>query len=915
MSVPEAGPSLSATPAAQDAATALPTGPNGVVEQIPREFGRYRIIDRIGRGGMGAVFKAHDTQLDRTVALKVPFLGNDSGEIKQRFYREARAAATLHHPNICPVYDVGEFRGLPFLTMAFIEGKSLGEVVKTGQTIAAQQAALLCRKLAQAMQQAHSHGVIHRDLKPGNVLLQANSEPVIMDFGLARRHDDRASEGLTRQGDVIGTLEYMSPEQLDGDNAAVGPAADIYALGVLLYEILTGRRPFTGNTASMLASILLKPPPRPTEIKPDIPPQLEEICLKAMARKPEDRYPTMAEFAAALTEFIRSPRQGAPSRVTPAPVPPATPQSGATTPRPSAATRPVQATAVSPGSGRRVKPAETAAEAPPPEAPASGKSKKKSAARRKKEKPEKKSNLKIIVGAVAGAVVAVVGVVTGIYLKSGSGSPTAQQSVDYTPPAGNPVYVPPQPPPPKKDNTKQKDNQKQKASGAGKKSGNDTKKGPNPAKAPNPPVVHVQPDNLNLAVGDKQQVKLAIDRRGYKGSLTFHWEGPRELHVTPAGPVTVKSGDPDPVLSLQLMGEPTAAPRLAITATPASDSRLVPIKTQLAVHPAPGPCVRVLEVSSKPIDAMAFTPDGSLALVGDGGSSPPPKSGAKTGGQANAIHIWDLPRGQTLPALTGHAGRVTGLVVSGDGKTLLSISADQSVARWDVAGGQILSQSPRQQLPMLGVGVSPDGRRALAAYPGMLLKVDLEKFQPPRGQPPIDTTKLLGVTSREAIFTVALSGEQKGLAGGLDGKLFVIDMNDKVKPKPLTGLKEAIRCAVFVPKSTLAATGSGGVLQVGKLQPGKENAVCLWDATTAALKWKADELPAPVVCVAFDRGGLLLASGGADGEVRVWDAADGKPVATFKGHAGPVLALAFGPDGKTLYSGSADRTVRTWRLP
>jgi len=232
-----------------------------------------------------------------------------------------------------------------------------------------------------------------------------------------------------------------------------------------------------------------------------------------------------------------------------------------------------------------------------------------------------------------------------------------------------------------------------------------------------------------------------------------------------------------------------------------------------------------------------------------------------------------------------------------------------------VAGGQLLSQSPRQQLPVLGLGVSPDGKRALAAYPGMLLKVDLEKFQSPRGQPPIDTTKLPGVTNREAIFTVALSGEQKGLAGGLDGKLFVIDMAGKLGPKPLTGLKEAVRCAAFIPKSTLAATGSGGVLQVGKLQPGRENAVCLWDTTAAALKWKTDGLPAPVVSVAFDRGGLLMASGGADGEVRVWDAADGKPVATFKGHAGSVLALAFGPDGKTLYSGSADRTVRTWRLP
>ncbi len=305
--------------------------------RIPRQFGRYRIQDCLGRGGMGAVFRAYDTQLDRAVALKVPFLEEDDGGagLRERFYREARAAAALHHPNLCPVYDVGELHGVPYLTMAFIDGRSLAKELEAGRAFTPPQAALLVRKLALAMHEAHAHGVIHRDLKPANVLLRPNGEPVITDFGLARRGNDPHSEGLTRQGDVIGTIEYMSPEQFEGDNAAVGPASDVYALGVVLYELLTGRRPFEGGTASKMAAILLKPPPRPGELRPGLPALLDEVCLKAMAKRPEDRYRTMAEFAAALTAYLKSHQSGVvPAAARSAEAPP--------TPRPSAPTRPIK---------------------------------------------------------------------------------------------------------------------------------------------------------------------------------------------------------------------------------------------------------------------------------------------------------------------------------------------------------------------------------------------------------------------------------------------------------------------------------------------------------------------------------------------------------------------------------------------
>jgi predicted Ser/Thr protein kinase len=172
-------------PAPSTVSTARPSGDVGV---LPEQFGRYRIVRRLGKGGMGSVYLVHDCQLDRQVALKVPnFRPDDDPEILQRFYREARAAAALHHPNLCPVYDVGEVNGIHFLTMAYISGPSLAEYARAHQPVPQEQVAILVRKVALALAQVHQHGVIHRDLKPSNIMLDAQGEPVVMDFGLARR--------------------------------------------------------------------------------------------------------------------------------------------------------------------------------------------------------------------------------------------------------------------------------------------------------------------------------------------------------------------------------------------------------------------------------------------------------------------------------------------------------------------------------------------------------------------------------------------------------------------------------------------------------------------------------------------------------------------------------------------------------
>jgi formylglycine-generating enzyme required for sulfatase activity/serine/threonine protein kinase len=284
-------------------------GDKEMAEQLLEQLGRYTIIKRLGQGGMGSVYLAEDTQLGRRVALKVPDFGPHEGpEARKRFLGEARTAATLDHPYLCPVHDAGEIGGKPFLTMAYIEGQSLAALIGD-EGWPERQVAALVGKLALAMQEAHKKKVIHRDLKPANVMIKTTGqrrEPVIVDFGLAHR-DNPEEQRLTRSGQIMGTLGYMAPEQVRGDLKEIGPACDIYALGVILYELLTGRLPFSGSGLAVAGQILTVTPLPPSTHRSDLDPTLEAICLKAMAKQVGDRYTSMGELAAALTGFLRSP--------------------------------------------------------------------------------------------------------------------------------------------------------------------------------------------------------------------------------------------------------------------------------------------------------------------------------------------------------------------------------------------------------------------------------------------------------------------------------------------------------------------------------------------------------------------------------------------------------------------------------
>lgn len=274
---------------------------------IPKVLDRYRLQRLLGRGAMGVVFLAEDTQVNRRVALKIPaFDLSEDPVLRERFYREARAAALVRHPNICPVYAAGEAEGFQFIAMAYIAGVPLSRFVNRDNPLAFRKAAVVIKKLALALQEAHDAGIVHRDLKPANIMVSERGEPVVMDFGLARLSDAVDNVRVTQTGAIIGSPAYMSPEQVTADHKTIGPASDIYGLGVVFYELLTGHLPFTGNgqVMALVAQILRDQAPSPLIHRAGIPRDLESICLKMLAKSPTDRPASMRQVASLIADYL-----------------------------------------------------------------------------------------------------------------------------------------------------------------------------------------------------------------------------------------------------------------------------------------------------------------------------------------------------------------------------------------------------------------------------------------------------------------------------------------------------------------------------------------------------------------------------------------------------------------------------------
>jgi serine/threonine-protein kinase len=280
----------------------IASGPTSTGSAPLPDIPGYAIEGVLGKGGMGVVYKARHLALKRTVALKMILAADHAGEQERlRFKTEAEAMARLQHPHIIQVFEVGEHQGLPFCALEFVDGVSLDKKLKE-QPLPPRQAAQLVATLADAMHLAHSRNVVHRDLKPANVLLTSDGVPKVTDFGLARQLD--SDSGQTRPDAVMGTPSYMAPEQAAGQTREAGPAADIYALGAVLYACLTGRPPFQGsNVMETLDQVRQKEPVAPRLWQPKVPRDLETICLKCLRKQPEKRYASAQELGEDLRRF------------------------------------------------------------------------------------------------------------------------------------------------------------------------------------------------------------------------------------------------------------------------------------------------------------------------------------------------------------------------------------------------------------------------------------------------------------------------------------------------------------------------------------------------------------------------------------------------------------------------------------
>ena len=283
-----------------------PTGGTGMlpgVTPLPATFGDYELLEEIGRGGMGVVYRAVQKSLGRTVAIKM-LLRRDLASPADllRFRSEAEAAAQLDHPGIVSIFEVGECDGHPFYSMQLVEGTTLAKRLRQGP-LPAREAATLLAKVADAVQVAHTRGVLHRDLKPSNILIDGSGEPHVSDFGLAKRLE--VEESVTHTGAILGTPCYMSPEQAAGSRGDVGPTSDVWSLGTILYQMLTGRPPFQASSPmDTLLAVLESDPPVPRSIDRQVDRDLEMIALKSLQKPQELRYGSAAELAADLRAFL-----------------------------------------------------------------------------------------------------------------------------------------------------------------------------------------------------------------------------------------------------------------------------------------------------------------------------------------------------------------------------------------------------------------------------------------------------------------------------------------------------------------------------------------------------------------------------------------------------------------------------------
>jgi WD40 repeat protein/tRNA A-37 threonylcarbamoyl transferase component Bud32 len=830
-----------------------PVAPGGPAP-LPVRLAGHEILGELGRGGMGIVYKAVQSRLKRTVALKMILHGGFADpQMRLRFQHEAEAVARLQHPNIVQIYDVGEHEGLPFFSLEYVDGGSLaGQLDGTPWPPAA--AARLVETLAQAIAAAHAAGLVHRDLKPANILMQRTegrgqrTEPLtesasvfcpkITDFGLAKRLDGDGTDSATKTGAVVGTPSYMAPEQARGQGGTVGPATDIYSLGTILYELLTGRVPFRAESAlETLEQVRTLLPVPPSRLQPKVPRDLDTICLHCMHKEPHKRYPT----AAALAEDLRRFQRGEPIIARPA----------------------------------------TALE------------------KTLKWVRRKPAHAAVLVISVAAAL-ALLGSGLWFTAQLHTERDNAQAQADEAGKARDAEHQ-------RARELADALKQAQAAQDAEKKRTLELQQQRDRTREVLKEAQHNLANSCVLLAesawngqGTAEQARHFLAKvpedardwewrflqRKYQGSLfilfghtkvvlkvAFNGDGSRLASGSLDNTVrvwNVRTGQP--LLELQHAGPVTGV------AWNGDGNRLATASGTLRVWDArTGELQRELKGHLAPVGSVAWSSDGSRLA----------------GGSADGkVRVWDANSGNTLLELKGHTAAVLHLAWSKDGSRLASTSLDKTVRVWDAQTGQSLLELKRPTRGSWTVAWNNDGSQLAAASSFDELFVwDVKAAR----------IRFAMSARASGVMGMAWSGDDSRLAVACGDKTVrMLDAGTGQTLVVFKGHNAIVRGVAWCADCSLLASASD------------DKTVRLWDARTGQSALQLKGHTKAVTSVAWNKGSTRLASGSEDTTVRIWDARIGQFLFQLKGHTQGVTSVAWSGDGTRLASAAADETVRVW---
>jgi WD40 repeat protein/tRNA A-37 threonylcarbamoyl transferase component Bud32 len=836
---------------------------------LPRHIGRFLIRAWLGRGGFGTVYRAYDPQLERDVALKVPKPGTlDHPQRVQRFLGDARAAARLRHPHIVSVFDAGQDGAHYYIASAYVEGHTLKQAIDEG-TLTLGESVRIVRVLAEALAHAHSLGIVHRDVKPANVMLDCMGQPHLIDFGLAHRQHliaaewtdpldldllfERAEgEERTRDGAVFGTPVYMAPEQARGRHGDPLPASDQYSLGVMLYELLCGQTPFDGPTPVLLFNHVHTPPLPPSTVNAHVPPDLEAVCLKALAKRPEKRYAGCQELADDLGRCL----EGEPIRIR------------------------------HPGPIERL-------------------------VRWCRREPR-------LAGAVGAAAIALL---VAFVLAVGFGIEQARLAWEQFDKVRKLAVA-----------REKTEDERQKAESAqqqaeqrlasslldrGQKLGEQGEVALGMLSMTDGLAIatraHASSDldqavRMNLASWSNllHPLRRCLVHRDKVWSVAVSPDGKTVL--TGSGNETKERGevrlwDLD-TGAVVFSHEQEGSPVRVVAFSPDGRQFVTGTRWEAQVwDAAQGKIVHRLLHAPLWVTAAAFSPDGRTVATGCSSLDPEEKG---------EVRLWDVASGQELWRFPGAIRNVWSVAYSPDGRTLAAGSGDRlhgEARLWDAAIRGKGRTVGTHQHAVHAVAFSPEGK-ALLTTSGGLFEGEARVWE-------IATNKPSGeaLAHQAEVYTAAYSPDGRMLlTGGQDRAVRL--WNDTGKPLgPTLWHPKDVRSAAFTPDGRFVATGS------------EDGTVRIWEVTTGSPFRVSLDHGTPVLAAAWSHDGKTVLTGVAKadlgllltdksyhfkGEARLYDAATGQPRGQPLPHDSPVMAVALSPDGRTLATGSFDGTISLW---